>query len=114
MVCLHCNTGVMRTGFVLAAYLAYTGEQPSVEAALSYFSNARTGDPGLRDRMLPSWRYLLAALDRHLRGPASLPRVHGLSYLVMDLGSLRGYLADAHPVVQIYQVSNGQLAAVAA
>jgi hypothetical protein len=100
---LHCNTGVMRTGFVLAAYLAYSGEQQSMDAALNFFSEARIGDASLRDRMLPSWRYLLREMDRHLREPPSLPRVHALSYVVCALGSLRGYLNDDYPTVQLYQ-----------
>lgn len=44
---LHCNTGVLRTGFILACYMVYIGEADSVEQALQMFSRAREVCDGL-------------------------------------------------------------------
>lgn len=38
---LHCNTGVLRTGFMVACYLVYTGACNSVEQGLHMFASKR-------------------------------------------------------------------------
>lgn len=38
---LHCNTGVLRTGFIVACFLVYTGQLKSIEEALEFFSSRR-------------------------------------------------------------------------
>lgn len=74
-----------------------------MESGLAAFSQARLGDNSLRDSLLPSWRYLLAHMDKALRAPPSLPKVHALSYIVLSAPVLRGYIrGNDMPVIQLF------------
>jgi hypothetical protein len=58
--------------------------------------------------LLPSWRFLLRQMERHLRQPPSLPRVHRLHYIVVDAPGLTRDSDKGFPVVQIYEVKQGR------
>ncbi len=105
LLVLHCNTGIQRTGFILAAFLAYDGVHPTMEAALAAISAARLGEGGgsVAEDFLPSWRYLMAHVDKTLRAPPSLPRVHALSHIVLALPTLRARgRPGSLPIVQLF------------
>lgn len=110
---IFCNNSLARSAFFVSAYLVYCAVQPSMEAAMAAVSEQRTGDPGaLRETLWPSWLRLQAGMDRLLRGEACLPKVQGLSHIILQAPELRAYLSGreelgggrdaAYPVLQLF------------
>eukprot|EP00993_Chasmostoma_nieuportense_P000307 NODE_1284_length_1566_cov_79.544128_g1213_i0.p1 GENE.NODE_1284_length_1566_cov_79.544128_g1213_i0~~NODE_1284_length_1566_cov_79.544128_g1213_i0.p1 ORF type:complete len:497 (-),score=118.68 NODE_1284_length_1566_cov_79.544128_g1213_i0:75-1532(-) len=54
VVALHCKAGKGRTGTAIAAYLLFSGHQPTAEAALRFFDTHRTSNG--KGVMVPSQR----------------------------------------------------------
>ena len=71
-------------------------------SALTAASLARSGG-GLAGRLYASWRFLMRAMERSLGEPASIPKVHKLSYVIIALPGV-SHPEGEFPIVQIYQV----------
>jgi hypothetical protein len=123
VVAAHCNNGVYRTGFVLAAFLVYIGQFDSIAEALAFFSKKRLqghintavaaecGDEdgsaiSIASRMMPSWRFLMQQLDKVMRQPPSLPKAFKLAYIIINAPGLARTSDDTDPVVQIFEVGD--------
>ena len=102
-VLVHCRDGVQQTGYVIATYLAYTGEMDVSDTmdALQYFKRFRVkSDNFLLTRAA---RFILLNVNGLLHLPPAAPVVHYLSHLFVQLP---GPIAeqDYHaPIVHIYQ-----------
>lgn len=68
----------------------------------SLTAEALAAGGGLSGRLYPSWRYLGRHVEAALRAPATIPRVHRLSYVIVALPGLPRHDGD-HPVLQLYQ-----------
>ena len=119
---LHCNTGVFRSGFIVAAFLMYEGLVGSMEEGLAKFAAARGeaanapvlltpwGDThpepplSFAARMYPSWRYLGGAFDASARAPAAVPKAWLCPFLIFALpGLTNATSSEAMPIVQLLE-----------
>lgn len=57
----------------------------------------------LRNNMMNSWKFLMNNIEVHMHQPAALPKVHMLSYIVLDVPGMRRPDDREYPVVQLYE-----------
>jgi hypothetical protein len=76
----------------------------------TFTAEALAAGGGLVARLYPSWRYLGRHVEAALRAPATIPRVHRLSYVIAALPGLPRHEGD-HPVLQLYQASERECGA---
>lgn len=58
----------------------------------------------LFERFMPSWRYLITQIERHMHMPAALPKVWRLNYIILNAPGLSKPTDLEFPAVQIYEV----------
>jgi hypothetical protein len=85
---IHCNDGIGRTGFYLAAYNVYSGMFKSLDSALADFGAKRCEDPRFAESYPASWKYLLTSLGRLLSGKVVLPKALSLDFIVIKAEGL--------------------------
>lgn len=59
---------------------------------------------GFTARLLPSWRFLMNQIDRHMHGPPALPKVWRLNYVVVNAPGLSRPTDKDFPVLQLFEV----------
>jgi len=102
-VLVHCNTGVQQTGYVIATYLAYTGEMEVSDTmdALHYFKRFRVKDEGLQ--LTRAARFILLNVNGLLHLPPAPPAVHYMSHLFVQLPGPMAEQDYHAPIVHVYQ-----------
>jgi hypothetical protein len=59
---------------------------------------------GFTARLLPSWRFLMNQIDKHMHGPPALPKVWRLNYVVVNAPGLSRPSDKDFPVLQLFEV----------